>query len=104
VRPTRSPSASACEPYRERIELGLARGRNARAIWQDLVFESGFASSYQSVQRFVRKLRGVRVPQAHPIIVTAPGEDYGKFRVMLRNGGESSFDSESPPCAGRFAT
>jgi transposase len=81
VRPTRSPSASACEPYRERIELGLARGRNAMAIWQDLVFESGFASSYQSVQRFVRKLHGVRVPQAHPIIVTAPGEeaqvDYG---------------------------
>jgi len=31
------PSASACEPYRETIELGLSRGRNAMAIWQDLV-------------------------------------------------------------------
>ncbi len=26
VPPTRSPSASACEPYRELVELGLARG------------------------------------------------------------------------------
>jgi hypothetical protein len=32
--------------------MGLSRGRNARAIWQDLVSEYGFGSSYQSVQRF----------------------------------------------------
>ena len=35
--PGRSPAASACEPYREIIEDGLGRGRNAKAIWQDLV-------------------------------------------------------------------
>ncbi len=35
---------SACEPYREAIDLGLSRGRNARAIWQDLVSEYGFAN------------------------------------------------------------
>jgi hypothetical protein len=58
--PQPSPRASACTAYREAIELGLSRGRNARAIWQDLVSEYGFASSYQSVQRFVRKLRGTR--------------------------------------------
>jgi len=52
------PGASACEPYREAIDLGINRGRNAMAIWQDLVSEYGFASSYQSVQRFVRKRRG----------------------------------------------
>src|SRR5882762_7633967 len=34
--PGRSPSASACEPHREFIELALGRGRNAVAIWQDL--------------------------------------------------------------------
>lgn len=43
--PQRSPSASACEPYREAIELGLSRGRNAVAIYQDLVDEYRFASS-----------------------------------------------------------
>jgi len=76
-----SPRASACEPYREAIELGLSRGRNARAIWQDLVCEHGFASSYQSVQRFARKRRGAQVPEARVVIVTAPGQeaqvDYG---------------------------
>src|SRR5271157_4609503 len=79
--PQPSPRASACEPYREAIELGLSRGRNARAIWQDLVCEYGFASSYQSVQRFVRKRRGAQVPEARVVIVTAPGQeaqvDYG---------------------------
>src|SRR5215831_3321214 len=37
-----APSASACEPYREFIEGGLAKGRNAMAIWQDLVDSYGF--------------------------------------------------------------
>jgi hypothetical protein len=36
------PTASACEPFREAIELGLSRGRNAMAIWQDLVADCGF--------------------------------------------------------------
>jgi hypothetical protein len=30
--PGRSPSASACAPYRDAIELGLSHGRNAMAI------------------------------------------------------------------------
>jgi hypothetical protein len=34
---TPTPTASACEPFREAIELGLNHGRNAMAIWQDLV-------------------------------------------------------------------
>jgi hypothetical protein len=29
-------SPSACEPYREAIDLGISRGRNAMAIWQEL--------------------------------------------------------------------
>ncbi len=81
ARPTRSPTPSACEPYRELIELALARGRNAMAIWQDLVSQAGFDCGYQSVKRFARRLRGTQTPEAHPVIVTAPGEegqvDYG---------------------------
>ena len=51
------------------------------AIWQDLVSDHGFANSYQSVKRFVGKLRGSQGPQAAGIIQTGPGEeaqvDYG---------------------------
>jgi hypothetical protein len=32
-----NPKRSVCEPFREAIELGLSRGRDATAIWQDLV-------------------------------------------------------------------
>ena len=73
--PQHSPSASACDPYREAIALGLSRGRNAVAIYQNLVEEYGFTSSYQSVQRFVRKLRGTQTPEARVVIVTAPGQE-----------------------------
>jgi hypothetical protein len=74
-------ASSACEPYRELIERGLGRGRNAMAIWQDLVSDHGFPHGYQTVKRFVRKLRGSESPQAVGIILTAAGEeaqvDYG---------------------------
>ena len=51
------------------------------ATWQDLVSESGFRGGYQTVKRFVRKLRGNQPPQARAVILTAPEEeaqvDYG---------------------------
>jgi transposase len=77
----RRRSVSACEPYREVIEQALDRGRNAMAIWQDLVTQYGFERGYQSVKRFANKIRPSQVLQARPVIVTAPGEeaqvDYG---------------------------
>ena len=76
-----SASRSACEPHRETIELGLSKGRNAKGIWQDLVDRSGFAGGYQSVKRFIGRLRGKSSPEACAVIETAPGEeaqvDYG---------------------------
>ena len=51
--PGRAPQASACEPCRELIVDALGRGRNAMAIWQDLVDDHGFPASYTSVRRFV---------------------------------------------------
>ena len=80
-RPGRAPSASACEPYRELIAEALGRGRNAMAIWQDLVDDHGFTAGYASVRRFVVTLRGTSSPEARVVITTAPGEeaqvDYG---------------------------
>jgi transposase len=74
-------SESICEPFRETIELGLSRGRNAMAIWQDMVTDHGFSGAYNTVKRFVRKLRGADQREAVGIIETGPGEeaqvDYG---------------------------
>jgi len=41
-----------------KVEVGLS----ARRIYQDLVEQNGFSDSYQSVQRFVHKLK-VAQPQ-----------------------------------------
>ena len=75
------PSASACAVHRDAIELGLSRGRNAMAIWQDLVDTRSFTGGYQSVKRFVRKMLGSTSKEACAVIETAPGEeaqvDYG---------------------------
>ena len=79
--PGRAPRASACEAYREVIAEALARGRNAMAIWQDLVDDHGFPARYASVRRFVLTLRGGTPVEARVVITTAPGEegqtDYG---------------------------
>lgn len=79
--PGRSPSSSACLPYQDVIELGISRGRNAMAIWQELVDTCGFASGYQSVRRFVSRLQGGQSLEPCAVIETASGEeaqvDYG---------------------------
>jgi transposase len=81
AKPSGKASPSNCEPFQDRIEEALSRGRNAKAIWQDLVDDHGFTGSYQSVKRFVRKHAGPIAPDARAVIVTPPGEeaqvDYG---------------------------
>lgn len=92
--PGRAPSASACEPYRELISAALERGRNAVAIWQDLVDDHGFPARYASVRRFVRQLRGAEPLEARVVITTAPGEeaqvDYGEG-PMVRDPGTGKY-------------
>jgi transposase len=72
---------SQAHAFREEIEEALARGRNAFAIYQTLVEDHSYAHSYESVKRYVRKVRGRRKPEAHPVIETEPGQegqvDYG---------------------------
>jgi hypothetical protein len=60
--PGRSPTGSACEPYFDFIELSLSNGRNAKAIYQDLVDSHGFTGRYASVKRFVSRSRGQSAP------------------------------------------
>jgi transposase len=83
---TSNRTPSACEPYREIIETGLERGRNAMAIWQDLVTSYGFEKSYQSVKRYVQKIRPSRVLQPRAVIVTG---NYRRTRLFVMTLGYS---------------
>ncbi len=87
--PGRAPNGSACEPFRELIEKALRRGRNAMAIYQELVDDHGFQARYSSVKRFVQSLRGSAPVEARAVITTAPGEeaqvDYGGDGPMVRD-------------------
>lgn len=87
--PGRAPNGSACEPFRDLIEEALLRGRNAMAIYQDLVDDHGFQARYSSVKRFVLGLRGSAPLEARVVITTAPGEeaqvDYGGDGPMVRD-------------------
>jgi transposase len=71
---------SACEPHREWIEKQVKLGRNAVAIYQDLVERFAFTHKYNSVKRFVRGLRK-EDPKQFDRLEFSPGEeaqvDYG---------------------------
>lgn len=51
---------SDCDRFRDRIEAKGANGFTAQRICQDLVAERRFAHSYETVQRYVRRLEQVQ--------------------------------------------
>jgi transposase/5S rRNA maturation endonuclease (ribonuclease M5) len=81
---------SACEPHREWIEKQLELGRNAMAIYQDLVEVFGFTHRYNSVKRFVRGLKR-KDPHQYDRLEFLPGEesqvDYGTGAPTLHDSG-----------------
>jgi transposase len=65
---------SQCEPLAEVIMAKVEVGLSAQRIYQDLVEENGFTDSYQSVKRFVHKLRATR-PERIWRLECQPGEE-----------------------------
>lgn len=55
-RPGGARDQSACSPWRATILAKLDQGLTAQRIYQDLASEHGYAGSYYSVVRFVRRL------------------------------------------------
>lgn len=74
-------STSKCEPHRAFIDAQLRLGRNAMAIYQDLVDRHGFDGAYNSVKRFAANLRH-KAPEQFDRLSFQPGEemqvDYGE--------------------------
>ena len=64
---------SGCEPHRAWIEAQVGLGRNAVSIYQDLVETHGFGHAYNSVKRFVAKLKA-RSPERFDVLEFLPGE------------------------------
>lgn len=66
-------------------------GRNAVSIYQDLVEQHGFAHRYNTVKRFVARLRA-RVPERFDVLEFLPGEesqvDYGQGAMTLHKPGK----------------
>jgi len=84
-------TTSACEPHRAWIETQVGLGRNAVAIYQDLVEVHGFSHRYNSVKRFLAALR-TRVPERFDVLEFLPGEeaqvDYGQGAPTLSASGK----------------
>jgi hypothetical protein len=91
---------SSAAPFRNFIESEFAKGRNATAIYQDLVEHHGYGGSYDAVKRFIRKLRA-REPKISCRFETEPGQemqvDYGE-RADAR-----SAHRQVPPAAALYA-
>jgi len=66
--------ASDCEPWRDVIRAKLDRGLSAQRIFQDLHDEHGYAGSYYSVRRFVRRLEH-KTPLPFRRLECGPGEE-----------------------------
>ena len=83
-------TTSACEPHREWIESQVQLGRNAQSIYQDLVETYGFIHRYNSVKRFVAKLKA-REPMRFDVLEFLPAEecqvDYGQGALTLYKPG-----------------
>lgn len=67
--PPRSAAAAYRDVIRDKLELGLSVQR----IFQDLVEDYGYAYSYESVKRYVRKLAPKR--RSAGVMHTGPGEE-----------------------------
>lgn len=72
---------SSAEPYRPFIAAEVGKGRNAKAIYEDLVEHHGYTGSYDAVKRLGRKLRRSE-PKVSCRFETEPGQeaqvDYGE--------------------------
>ena len=83
---------SECEPFRAQIIAGVEGGLSAQRIWQDLTGEQGCSVSYESVKRFVRRLRAAR-PLPFRRMECAPGEeaqvDFGVGAAVILPDGET---------------
>jgi len=86
---------SDCEVFRPRIEEKYGSGLSAQRIYQDLVAENGFSSSYQSVKRFVKRLEAGSGELPFRRMEVLPGKemqvDFGRGAAIADVGGKRKY-------------
>jgi transposase len=86
IQPTRISHAARFDAI---IQEKLALGLTAQRIYQDLVVEHGFEHGYDSIKRYVRKLKKA-TPRVVARLHAQPGEeaqvDFGKAAPTLKDG------------------
>ena len=77
---------SHCSSHHDWIQGEVNKGRNAMAIYQDLVERFSFAHRYNSVKRYVRGLKQ-KDPEQYDRLEFLPGEearvDYGQGALTI---------------------
>jgi transposase len=83
---------SQCEPHRSRIEDAVEEGLSAQRIYQDLCAELDYEGSYESVKRFVARLRR-KDPKRFERVEVPPGAeaqvDFGSGYWIKKPDGKS---------------
>lgn len=84
---TKSP---AIEPYREAIWRKHTSGLTAQRIYQDMVEDVGYAGGYDSIKRYVRKMRGTASHRLFAHLPVLPGQeaqvDFAKGALVWKDG------------------
>ncbi len=86
--PASKSKSKACR-FHNVITEKLENGQEARSIFQDLVIEQEYAGGYDSIKRYIRKLKKL-TPNLYARIETPAGEeaqvDFGRGAPVLKNG------------------
>ena len=93
---SRPRQCSSAVVYHDEIVEKVEAGLSAKRVWQDLVEEFGYGHAYESVKRYVRKLKVQR--RVVTVLHSAPGEEaqVDFFR------GVATFDSRTGQCSPRL--
>lgn len=70
----RKQSISILDPHKEYINIQVSKELTAKRIFQDLRDEYGYKGSYDTIKRYVARIKK-KTPKAYMVLTTLPGEE-----------------------------
>ena len=88
--PTEKTRVSILDPYKEYIEIETQKGIQAKRIFHDLIRDYGYSGSYDTVKKYVYKIREEKPKKLYMVLHSHPGEeaqvDFGYIGTLNVNG------------------